>query len=376
MFAVCVFALIGLVPMTPAEECTVQNVAGVDTSSSFGYYNTSPESPNGERIAYVCYKSGASVSGGFWPGELWVCDHDLANHRKVVDLAGFSPHNGAELCWIDNRRVALRDNVDTLRVIDVETGEDIIEPVHGLSGLGQNAWDGHVLYVNSYNRSQISGDPVGLYEVDTSDGATQMIFRPADHQQELEAQFPPELTSETLLPPSQWVVLHAQYSPDGTRIVFRLDVGTKWKARLLCFYDRSTETVSIFPIKPLHFLWYDNDSIVGHDVVGGGLLKRWNIHTGSSEVVGIAGNHLAVSPDGSHFASETDYHSDPVDLRYFSYGAGDDEVEIVASHNFPNVTWSGEFHANPSFSRDGHRLYFHMPVDENTNGIFCIDLEQ
>ena len=57
-----------------------------DFSSSFSYYNTSPESPDGSKIAYTKFLSmPIDERSEKVPAEIWVCCADLTDHKKVVE---------------------------------------------------------------------------------------------------------------------------------------------------------------------------------------------------------------------------------------------------------------------------------------------------
>ena len=62
-------------------------------------------------------------------------------------------------------------------------------------------------------------------------------------------------------------------------------------------------------------------------------------------------------------------------LRLYRRGQSKPMADIF-SHRFAHVTWEngGRHHVNPSFSRDGMRLYYKRAVNENTSQAFSYDL--
>ena len=57
--------------------------------------------------------------------------------------------------------------------------------------------------------------------------------------------------------------------------------------------------------------------------------------------------------------------------------AGKSEALVdVFSHSFVELTWEhgGRHHVNPSFSRDGMRLYYNKAVNRNTSYAYSYDL--
>jgi|GEM_PF-1768453 hypothetical protein len=372
----------------PTAHAAERQVGPSNVSSSFGFYGTTPENPAGRLVAYVAYKPGITPDSTRQEGELWVVDTDFANPRKVADITGFSPHDGAELSWLDDHRVAFRDyqrelRTSALRVVDVRTGKDTIPPHIGATTLGHNPHGSRILFNATDKDGRHAGLEPGIHEWDTETGAVRPVFLTKEQVASVLPQLPPKAVVEGLLPPSDWQCLHSQYSPDGRKVLFRLDVAKPTDAWLVAVCDVDGKNLVLMQSEAehmLHVLWRDSDTLVAHDREGAhwtkpGVLKLWKIGAGSGVPIGIPGNHLAVSPDGKHFASETGYHSNPVVLRYFPEGTLDlKDAKIITEHRFPEITWKKSFHINPSFSRDGKRIYYHKPLNNEINGTFCFDL--
>ena len=63
-----------------------------------------------------------------------------------------------------------------------------------------------------------------------------------------------------------WKILHLMYSPDGSKIAMRLDVGSGGEIhKHLVTMNKNGGDIHYFGPKPMHFAWYDNPSIIGHD---------------------------------------------------------------------------------------------------------------
>ena len=79
--------------------------------------------------------------------------------------------------------------------------------------------------------------------------------------------------------------------------------------------------------------------------------------------------------DGKYFAGESWYKSNPIELRLYARGSRE-SLRKIFSHSFVRLTWDngGRHHVNPSFSRDGMRLYYNKAVNENTSYAFSYDL--
>ena len=162
------------------------------------------------------------------------------------------------------------------------------------------------------------------------------------------------------------------YSPSGKHIAFRLDVGRRVTERLRVVMNADGSDVCILSNRLLHLFFYDDDSLIGHDRREGHeqLPVRYSYDDVFMETLAqVPGNHFAVSPDLESFASESDYGSDPVVLSY--YHKGDVEPSLVLAEFDPqDVVWEKRFHVNPAFSRDGKRLYFHIPTADGRNGTY------
>jgi len=80
-----------------------KKVVNDNSHSGYGYYNTCPESPNGQKIAYtkMLNYSGSDRSAEF-PAELWICNRDLSGHEKIFNISKCSNHNFSTNVWIDN----------------------------------------------------------------------------------------------------------------------------------------------------------------------------------------------------------------------------------------------------------------------------------
>ena len=194
---------------------------------------------------------------------------------------------------------------------------------------------------------------------------------------------PAYLGLEEILPVEDWRILHCQYSPNGKKISFRLDAGRLERLRLLglCNIDGSDFKIQN---KALHFMWYDNESIIGHIRYGEHgeylppekkwLLRRWSPNGKYIETMGPGENNLALSPIRDCFVSETLYHTIPVIVTLIPKEQKDKTVEIARFDPY-DLTWNRWFHVNPAFSRDGNRIYYSKPLNEKYNGTFVCELK-
>lgn len=347
-------------------------------STKFSYFSTSPESPDGKKIIYLRLKVEpiGMKRSALVPGELWICDHDLTEHRKVTDIKGMSSEDGCLQQWLDNNHVALQDS-GIIRVIDVRNGKDILKRRVATRFLGHDSFDGKVLFTVGEPQTKSKH---GIYELNCFTGETRPVILNVNCRG---FQLPSYLDAAKILPVEYWRMLHCQYSPDGKKICFRVDAGKGDRYQLLgvCNIDGSDFELLT---KPLHQMWYNNESFMGHarfDENGNSYpsekkfeLMRWDLNGKYIETLGPKGNHLGASPDLKYFASETMYYKSPVILKLYPKGQSDKAIEIANFDPF-DITWNRFFHVNPAFSRDGKRLYYCKPLNEKYSGTFVCELK-
>lgn len=349
-------------------------------SSIFSFYNTTPESPDGKTIAYVRCVNEPSGDGDelLSAAELWVCDRNLKKHRKITGIQATSAHNGVEAQWVDNSRIALFDS-GRVRLIDVHSGKDLLKKQIKADGLGHYPFGDKILY-NIYTDNGRGAQ--GIYELDCNTQQVRLVLSISDCAKQ---QLPGFLQKKDIAAVANWRPLHSQYSPDGKKIAFRLDIGPSPEAQLqgICNSDGSRLKIMI---QTLHSIWYDNESMIGHlrfDEDGKRPKDRAQIFTlvrvdleGNviQRRMTPRGNHLALSPDRKWFASETFYETNPVVFKLYLNGHPEGEIEI-AKYDPLDVTWKRRFHVNPAFSRDGKRIYFSKPLNGKYNGIFYSEIE-
>jgi hypothetical protein len=210
----------------------------------------------------------------------------------------------------------------------------------------------------------------GLYELDTKTGKVRCIFENEDF-----VGYKNKWKGNN--DPKKWTFTHSKYSSDGSHIAFTIVTDQQ---HLFTVKADGSDLRYWGPDKPMHFHWFDEDTLWGSDYLtddgspDNHYLKRWSRDKKLIEVLAGLGNHTAVSSDRMWFAAETDYRSDPVDLRVFRRGHTE-PVALVFSHSFADLTWKKRAHVNPSFSRDGTRLYYNRAVSSNMKQAYYCDLK-
>jgi Tol biopolymer transport system component len=326
-----------------------------DATTSWGYYGVTPESPDEKRLCYALYPEPTGlvddVKYPVNPAELWVCNMDGTGHRRL--FKGNHPvHNGLMQSWVDDKHIVFASDGDTY-IINADTGKIAFGPFEGFSP-GHYALSGKVLMYQRRNPTK----PRGIYEFDTATGKMRLAV------------------------PYDKYIGHVQCSTDGKTILFKNKDNNN---NYLVVVDIESESLKILPgEKPMHFQWFDEQSLFGSAVprvIGRDINKhplhemyRWNLDGEIIEYLAGHGCHGAARSDGKYLAGESWYGSDPIVLRLYARGRRD-SLHTIFSHNFVLPTWrSGRHHVNPSFSRDGMRLYYKKAVNENTSHAFSYDL--
>ena len=120
----------------------------------------------------------------------------------------------------------------------------------------------------------------------------------------------------------------------------------------------------------MHFFWYDSNTVAGHDnqIADGQknncYLRRWDRSHQFIETLAGSGNHAAMSFDKQWYASDTWYHSSPVKLMLYKKGETNASAMLDLG-SYSNTVWILGNHLNPAFSRDGKRIYFIKPVNND-----------
>jgi len=320
----------------------------------WSYYGVTPENPDAKRLCYALYPEPIDLKRNerhpVYPAQLWVCNIDGSGHRMLFKGRS-SVHNGLSQSWVDNNRIVFSDQTATA-IVNANTGKIEFGPWKGFYS-AHYAQGGKVLIYPGKDVPK----PKDLYEFDTSSGKMRLVL------------------------PYEKLDWHVQYSPDGKKVLFTTNGN-----RNLVLAELGGKVIKMFPgVKPMHYQWLDDKSFFGYahkGVMGVDLkrhhnyeLYRWGLDGKILEYLAGYGCHGAGRADGEYFVGESWYFSPQIALRLYRRGQRKALAEIF-SHRFAHVTWrnGGRHHVNPSFSRDGMRLYYNKAVNKNTSHAFCYDL--
>lgn len=355
------FAVNGKVPLSAMSICELP-VQTNGQSSALGYYGTSPESPDGEQLAFVTFNEAEGVAG-----TVWVCDrNDFSDLRAVLDIDS-NAHNGAEVLWMSNTVLACQaESNGEIKVVDTDTDTVLLSQLYG--AISHNSVNGKLAFaVNPRERNSWWNElgqtmERGIYLWDISTGTTSLVCSAATLSSTLNSVGATDLVAEP-------VIYHLQFSPDGEKLMLRWDGQTDPHMAVLAL---DGTLVSAYPDpKPLHSLWYDTNTIMGVETYSTSSLKgdfkRWALDGTEIETLAGVVTHGAASPDRQWFAGETaNYFQSPIPFVLFEKGSTAQSQKLW-QHAFDGMVWTNEYHVNPSFSQDGSRVYFNIAVSSNVS---------
>ncbi len=373
--------------------------------STFGYYNSTPESPDGRYILFTRYKEIPTINKQV-VGIITLYDTMKGSYKEIMEVPNANIHDGVMGLWVDNETLAYQDGelspinldeyeylkkgyYDRVSIINIYTKKKWTSSIHGR--LGHESINGKILITAMHPLF----NKWGLYEVDAKSHTEKFICDPSIYASLVEKKVSEGRDTK------YWKLLHATYSPNGKRVAMRLDV--RREGEMLNGGGSQTTTVIIntdgsnpiyFGEQPLHFGWYDNKTITGFcgdskngplqngefqmkgfEKEGGGLYRFELEPIRCIEKLSAFGNHIGISPDKMWYASENWYQEDSVELRLYKKYLYT-PVLIVTKNFYGKRTWNkpGPVHVNPSFSRDEKKLFFTEVVDSASFQAKWIDL--
>ncbi len=346
--------------------------------SAFAYFDQTPESPDGSRIAYIVYEGNPS-SAKRLPVSLWICDRDMTRHRLVTkNVIVTNYHNGSMGHWASNDLFVIGcDGYQEVRVIDVNTGYTVFGPY-------TKCWPGGISHNGLVLLHTVAGSNIGgpgLFSLDTGTGFLTKIADTYDFEK-----FYDEYQWTGDADPRTWRFVHGKYSPDGKKIA--CCISPHGGPQYFFIADADGSDIRIFgnrmPQKgqdiPLHYQWYDNEHIFGADqeTLDGSpnnlQVKIWDLDGNYIRTAAGQSNHPAMSPDRRYFTGDSFYYDDPSWLVIYRNGETKPAAVVFEEEGIYPM-WMLSAHANPAFSRDGKRLYYKRPVDDRMFQAYYVNLD-
>lgn len=324
------------------------------------------ESPDGQRIIYARKADLTKPET-----EIWICDCNLSNHKKVFDVL-CGNHNGPSATFITDSLIVFRDSDNGLacfRIMNADTGEIKHKIIAKESHCAENG-----KYPFSISSEYLGKNPdypeinsCGIYILDVETDKITLAATDSDII---------EMVRSHGLTPNKYTasVSHVQLNPSATSVMMRLGVEECPVFGALGCIDLDTGKTYVIPDKPVHQLWFDDNTYMAtrqfnqgkHIEMETSYIARFSKEGEELEVLGGISNHMDASPDRHFFAGDRCYpHFAP---NVYLYKRGDKTPAAV--FEIPQdeyTTWKLQVHPNPSFSRDGKRLYFNRQL-KSENG--------
>lgn len=355
-------------------------ISAGEYSTLLGMNGGQPESPDGKLIVYA--RKNVIDDKAHQETEIWVCDRNtLENHRKIFDVK-CGNHNGPSATFVDNEHIVFRSGIDGLSVfyiVNVYTCEVKYGPIFAKeSHCAENG-----KYPFSISENFLGKNPdypvidsCGIYILDIKTGE---ITKAVDTQEII------DMVEKRGYTANQWTasMSHVQLNPSATSVMMRLSVDECPVFGALGAIDLDTHETHLIPNKPVHQLWFDDNSYMAtHQVHNGKIIEmessriqRFSKDGEVLETLGGNGNHIDGSPDRQWFVGDRAYPEYPLDILLYKRGSIE-PVAILDSQNFQHTVWKLQVHPNPTFSRDGKRVYFNRPTEEGKTQAVYVDISE
>lgn len=345
-----------------------------DYSTLTGMNGGMLESPDGKRIVYA-RKKDLSVPDGM---EIWVCDHDLSNHRHVFTVSCMN-HNGPSATFLNNSDIVFRDashGLNSFVILNVDT----LEVKHRIFAKESHREENGI-YPFSVSKEFMGANPehpeisrCGIYLMELASGNISLAVT----EEEIV-----ELVRENGFTPTEFTgsVSHVQLNPAADAVMARISVKECPTFGALGCVDLNTRKMHLIPDKPVHQLWYDNYTYMATRQfkiddridMATSYIARFSKDGEELEVLGGIGNHIDGSPDRKLFAGDRCYPGYSPDIYIYEKGCKK-PCEMIEMADFQDMIWKKQVHPNPSFSLDGKRLYFNRPVSDTKTVASFIEL--
>ena len=238
----------------------VKEICDYSGSTLLGMNGGMVESPDSKRIIYARKADLTKPET-----EIWICDRGFENHRKVYDVH-CGNHNGPSATFITNSLIVFRDvefegiagkepSICVFRILDVDTGEVKYKIRGKESHCAENG-----KYPFSISTEYLDKNPdypeinsCGIYILDVESGKIMLVATEEDIL---------NMVREHGLTPNEHTasVSHVQLNPSATAVMMRLGVKDCPVFGALGCIDLDTKKTHMIADKPVHQLWFDDDT--------------------------------------------------------------------------------------------------------------------
>lgn len=263
-----------LIKKSVYSDSLLKEVGESKDETFFGYYDKSPESPDGNFIAYhstrlPTFKDPDVKSSGV---DIMIFNRNTHETTKVANTQAFNWQQGARLMWLSDNELVFNiydgEYKSVLYDVNTKSTTTFHRPINDcfykkyaltLNYKRLNAFSPDYGY-----RSHGNGDSLldlekdGIWKMDLQNHQIELIIS-LGRLKELNAQ-------KSMSDAEHWVN-HIMISPDGKRFLFfhRWKYQSKRYDRLLC-YDLTTDNLEILADNGLvsHFFWINTTEVIGY----------------------------------------------------------------------------------------------------------------
>lgn len=338
----------------------IRKISDGSCSTLLGMNGGCPESPDGKHLVYASKKSLDENET-----KIMVCNTDLTNHRHIFTVS-CGNHNGPSATFTDNSTIVFRDSADGLpvfRIMDIITGEvkyKIFAKESHCAENGKYPFSVSAEFMDkNHDYPQIS--ECGIYILDISSGNITLAASEKDIL---------DMVKSHGLTPNEYTasVSHVQLNPSGTSVMMRLSAADCPVFGALGCIDLDTGKTHIIPDKPVHQLWFDDDTYMAtrqfnhgrHIEMETSYIARFSKDGEELEILGGISNHIDSDRNRRYFAGDRCYPGFAPNIYLYERGSKEPAAEFEIPGEQETI-WKKQVHPNPSFSRSGKRLYFNRP---------------
>lgn len=349
-----------------------------------GVWHQFRENPSGTRLVYVNFEENIPKdSHDYREAWIYTCNLDGTSQKKLWKTGKINDHNGANAYWIDDNRIIYHsrnsENREETYVRYVDSGEIQWGPILDAEVRNYNPTVKKAPLIKRPNKG-VPYAELSLLDVDT--GEIEVLFTAKEIAEKLQhwKVGNPE--------PSNWEFFLQFINPSGTHIAWIVNTlnetqyvpgmvnkGSEGTIQYLVSSRLDGTDFVVFGLKDFHQYWWDDETLFGFNEPEHSYICHIRKRDGSIvQTLAEEGNHGTYSPDRKWFVSDAPYSEGM--QRLYLYRVGNPKPYKVLAEFDYKYEYGHRLHLDPSFSRDGKRVYYTKIVDikQPRAQVFACDL--
>jgi hypothetical protein len=354
------------------------------------YYDVTPESPDGTKVAYFEFGTKAADSPGagtpdFSGGNVVVAGRDGRGHRRLAAVSGSETHSGARVQWVDDDTVAwCEGGPGSLRTVMLSLHDGARRQIDGALRMENPRVGGDPLGLTCRHDFAPIADPYDdcVHLMDLAAGTHRALFTlgQAMRLHPRGTQFP---GCELL------TFMHTKWSGDGERFFVMASNGHRVAGRPECkavhavFVADADGSNLRYVTEEYHHPMWGADADTGKPLIcyferradgGGQDLMAFDPADGRRRrlVERMLGKHACVTRGGDRIVTDVIHWPQKHHGAIMVYRPGHDEPDVAVRLRQDDFSQRG-CHQHPTWSRDERRVYFNTSED-GRRGVWAVDL--